>query len=272
MKNKKVLIISSVILLTFLSYSCNKSKSDWKSVKQINSIESYNEYILKYPKSKFIDSAKYYIEVLSWDQTLKTNTIEEYKKYITEHPQSIFTDSATKKLEEQIWGSTLKANTLEAYQRFLIENLNSTFIDTAKKKIDQIIKIEKIEKTSDVLIIPFKKGFCSIDGPAFIGSKAGAALEFGPEIEYKGKAFQIQIPRSKDAYYVAPINVQFLTEMVEPLSPVKKLECNDQIWNKDRMTLDLFYGDNTIKIIVHIFTPVFGGFLIESIECFPPIK
>ena len=99
----------------------------------------------------------------------------------------------------------------------------------------------KSKDTTNAKIVPFKDGYCSVDGPLFIMTKAGATLEFGPQVEYKGKKFQIQKPISPNAYGVSSINVQFLTKAKEPSMSAKKLECDSQNWNEKEKTVDFHY-------------------------------
>lgn len=130
----------------------------------------------------------------------------------------------------------------------------------------------KSKDKSNAQIVPFKDGYCSVDGPLFIITKAGATLEFGPQVEYKGKKFQIQKPISPNAYGVSSINVQFLTKTKAPSMPAKKLECDSQNWNEKEKTVDFHYRDDTIHVIAHIYTAAMSGFIIKDVECLPPTK
>jgi hypothetical protein len=130
----------------------------------------------------------------------------------------------------------------------------------------------KSKDTPNARIVPFKDGYCSVDGPLFIMAKAGAEFTFLPEVEYKGKKFQIMKPISPNAYGVSSISVQFLTKTKEPSGPPKNLECDSQNWNEKQKTVDFHYRDDTIQVVVHIYAAAMGGFVIKDIECAPPGK
>jgi hypothetical protein len=130
----------------------------------------------------------------------------------------------------------------------------------------------KSEDTSNVTVVPLKDGYCNVDGPLFILAKAGAEFTFTPEIEYKGKKFQVQKPISKNAYGVSSISVQLMTKTKKPSGPVKELKSDSQTWNEKQKTVDFHYGGDTIQVVVHIYPVAMGGFVIKDIECLPPEK
>lgn len=123
------------------------------------------------------------------------------------------------------------------------------------------------KETSNTRIVPFRDGYCSVDGPNLIMGKAGAVFSFGPTIKYKGEEFQVMIPKTENAYAVGTIDVQLLTKKKEPSGNLRKLECTDQKWNQSLKTVDLTYTDNPIIVIIHIYTPATGGFVIKEVEC-----
>ncbi len=119
-------------------------------------------------------------------------------------------------------------------------------------------------------IVPFKDGYFSVEGPHLIIAKSGASFSFSSTIEYMGQKFQVMIPKTEDAYMVGSINVQLLNKDKEPSVDVRKLECSVQKWNPALNTVDLTYSDNKIVVIVHIYTPANGGFIIKEVECKVP--
>ena len=224
--------VGFIFVLALLIHGCDKSKNDWISAKQLNTIEGYNQFMSKHPESKFFETARQRIEELVWDSISKDNTIKAYKRFLTEYPES-------------------------------------KFVDTAKEKIEQITRLEELEEKSNVRIVPFKNGYCSIEGPISFFIKAEAVFEGGPVVEYEGETFQIVKPVTENAYIVPSISVQFLTQTIQPSEPARKLECNNQKWNNDQQTVDFFYSDDTVQIILHIYHPFMGGMVIKGIECLP---
>ena len=267
MRNQIILGIC-LIIIALIIFGCDKSRSDWESAEKLNTIEAYNEFLSKHPQSKFVETARQKIDGLTWDRTVKDGTIEAYQEFLSEYPQSKFVETARQKMEELIWNKASKENTIEAYQRFLNEHPQNKFADSAKEKIEQIKKLEELKKKSNVRIVPFKDGYCSVEGPRLFMRKAGVTFEI-TYWEYKGKKIQILKPISKNAYGMPSISVQLLTKKIELLGPEKKLKGNDQKWNNKQQTLDFYFSDDTIQLVVHIYDTVNYGIIIKGIECFP---
>lgn len=90
----KLLIIFGLILLIV---GCASVASHYSEVREIDTIEAYEEFIQKYPDSEFSNEAKEQIDELS---AKSKNTIEGYREFIARHPESDFVKEATVRIKE----------------------------------------------------------------------------------------------------------------------------------------------------------------------------
>ena len=60
--------------------------NQWIEAEKINTIQSYNDYIVKYPNSNYINNAKYQIALLeddaNWETAKRINTLSSYRSYL----------------------------------------------------------------------------------------------------------------------------------------------------------------------------------------------
>jgi hypothetical protein len=79
-----------VILFTFLLIlaACSSPEKRWERAKADNTITAYNEFIEKFPGSKFRQEATIAIEKLSWDIAINTRTDSLLEDCIIKYPTS----------------------------------------------------------------------------------------------------------------------------------------------------------------------------------------
>lgn len=131
---------------------------------------------------------------------------------------------------------------------------------------------EPSDKTPNTRIVPFKDGYCRVETPTLVMAKAGAEFEFGATVKHEGKEFQIQKPISTNPFVVPALTVQILTNSKKPSGPPRKLECTGQKWNNTLNTVDLYFVDDTVQVVVHAYTPAMGGFIVKDVKCSSPKK
>lgn len=127
-----------VIILIVLG-SCTSNQKDWKKAKQLNTITGYENFINKYPKSEFIDSANYFIEKLYFQKCLIENTKSIYGDYLRKFPDSKLADSALHKIELLDFQEVISANSDSSYYDFLNNYPESNLTDSVT------ILLEKLE-------------------------------------------------------------------------------------------------------------------------------
>jgi len=88
---KSWISICSAVVLIFILYQIiiliNHNQA-WKETKKINTIESYENYLLKYPKSNFKVDAFVAQEPLLWERAKTTNSLSSCQDYIKKFPST----------------------------------------------------------------------------------------------------------------------------------------------------------------------------------------
>ena len=90
-----------------------------------NTLESYYQFIDKYPNAYQIESAWKEIHVLTFENVSKKNTIKEYLSFINLFPQSIQLKEAQKKIELIEYDNVKRRNNSNEYLRFLNQYPNA---------------------------------------------------------------------------------------------------------------------------------------------------
>src|SRR6185295_3359703 len=101
----------------------------WKATLSDNSVESFNNYIEKYPNGKFVDKAQFKLNEIEvnlndeneWKKVQEQNSLESYQKYINREPKGRFAQQAMdkiKEIEDDRWTSVCKENSIQAYSLY----------------------------------------------------------------------------------------------------------------------------------------------------------
>ena len=72
-------------LVLFLS-ACKNPEKDYHNAKEQNTIESYSEFIKKYPDHILIIESKKEIERLKFEEIVQHDSIELYNDFLLEYP------------------------------------------------------------------------------------------------------------------------------------------------------------------------------------------
>lgn len=129
------MIINSILALILVG--CATTKDDWKKAQDLGTIQSYEEFLTKYPKSGFSNNAKADIEKLYWQKAKNDNTIEAYRNFLERNPQT-FSRDARIAMIDLAWGIALKQNTIEGYLAFKSEYPDSDYSSNADRKIQKL--------------------------------------------------------------------------------------------------------------------------------------
>ncbi|HYV91807.1 MAG TPA: caspase family protein [Chitinophagales bacterium] len=138
----------------------------WKATLSDNSVESFNNYIEKYPNGKFVDKAQFKLNEIEvnlndeneWKKVQEQNSLESYQKYINREPKGRFAQQAMdkiKEIEDDRWTSVCKENSIQAYSLYLQDFPQSNHKKNAYDKIKKLTKPPKgsalQKKSYDVL-------------------------------------------------------------------------------------------------------------------------
>jgi hypothetical protein len=121
-----VAIFAFIVILTVLT-GCSGAKRDWKQAQAKGTIDVYEAFLTKYPKSDFSKNA---IEGI-WNLTLGKNQMDTYERFLDKHPTSEFSKNAL----EGIWKLTLEENDISTYEVFLSKHQDSEFAQNALESI-----------------------------------------------------------------------------------------------------------------------------------------
>ena len=106
-------LLMSVLLLT----GC--AGMDWQRAMQIGTIESYQEFVKKYPQTEFARQANDKIEQLQWQTTEKTNSKKGYEDFLSSFPSSLHRKDAENRIDMHTWEETKRDGSASAYRNFL---------------------------------------------------------------------------------------------------------------------------------------------------------
>lgn len=133
------------MLIIGLLLRCGVTKK-YEEARASKSIQLYETYIVKYPKSKYLSKAKDELASLyeerDWSLAKSSNTINGYKKFLLDYTNSKYTSQVEikiKELEEEAnWNTTKNINSVYAYENYLFSFPESKYVFEAKNKIQQI--------------------------------------------------------------------------------------------------------------------------------------
>ncbi len=85
---KHISMCSCVIISLFILNGCNSEEKDWNQTQTINKIDSYTDFIKKYPESQYVDSAKVLINEIGkknrLEKVLATRDIDALKAFVSD--------------------------------------------------------------------------------------------------------------------------------------------------------------------------------------------
>ncbi len=145
-KTKRMMI--AVIFVVMVS-GCESRA--YKSAKEADTVEAYEDFLKEYPNKKYAGEALSRIEALNFSAAKKADTIEAYESFLAKYPKGSFTDKALLRIEELPFKHARKTDTPEAYEQFLQEYPNNKFADEARTRLNKFIRITtKIDSNFEI--------------------------------------------------------------------------------------------------------------------------
>jgi hypothetical protein len=133
MQRENIILITLSLLTLFVA--CDKSKVEFEKVTKIGTIQVYQDFISKYPKSKFIQEATTILDSLNFQEVLKMDSIPFYEDFIVKNPMSAFVKNANSRVEEIRFEQVKKNDRIEEYQSFIDHYPQSRFILETNNRI-----------------------------------------------------------------------------------------------------------------------------------------
>ena len=177
---KKLILIS--VMLVF-SITCFSQKGKWKKAQKINTIESYQEFLINYPKTEYSEDAMSKLVELEFTKAKMINTINGYKYFLEKYGENKYKKQATIKLIEREFKNAVQQNTIIAYENFLQNYPQSTFSNYIYEKMEPLLWKEA-EKTNTIESYnSFLSKFPNSQHKNFISWRT-ALLKLNPLINY----------------------------------------------------------------------------------------
>ncbi len=193
------------LIITTLFTSCGVTRK-YEDAKASQSISAYEEYVSRFPKSKYLPQAQKELHQLyeerDWTAALTANTVSAYDRFISDYPYSKHSADAernlTKAKEREAWNMANGTNTIYAFENFKTNFPWSDRISTADYKI-QLIKDEIAWKESELIgtAASYREYISSFPN----GSQKSKALDRIKEIEIIKPAWEkTQFTNTPDAW------------------------------------------------------------------------
>jgi len=158
---------SSLVIDARLQIENLKELKEWDIAFEQNTIESYNNYLKKFPKGKFSYTAINKIDEINeekiilpiWKSTIRINTYKAFNDFLDKYPYSTYSDLAKEKLieiEENDWEKAFTLNSIKLLSDCIKKYPYSYNIDDAEKKIIDL-EVDKIFKGDYGQLPPMSK-------------------------------------------------------------------------------------------------------------------
>jgi len=172
MKNYNMPFIIFIIFLTFV-VSCGGENSLNEKAKELDSIESYENFLSKYPESQYALDVRSRIQILRYNQAKKTGTTESYEKFLSKYPNSKYDAELKERILILNYEQAKKDATKEAYKEFLRNYPNSKYTKEIKKLLYPHQRIYNGKKITIMIVEKMKKWSMGMDS---INAKKGEEL------------------------------------------------------------------------------------------------
>jgi hypothetical protein len=116
-KTLSVLLLFSLVVV----FSCNREQNDFEKAKKENTVQAFEEFVLKYPDSEFAASAKAKIDSLQYEAVISENNLESYREFIQSHPDHPLALDAKQRMEPLVFEEAKNKGTAYALESFLAE-------------------------------------------------------------------------------------------------------------------------------------------------------
>ena len=124
-------------------------------VKKINTEDSYNSFIAKYPASEFKNNVVKLRNERAYEQAEIQNTLFSYENFIKKYPNAIETTKATERIHELAFDQVKSVNTIESYEHYITSYPSSKLVNEANNRIHALA----YELTSAINTINAYKSF-----------------------------------------------------------------------------------------------------------------
>lgn len=86
-----------------LAAGCSRQQSDWEKARTANNIESYEQFVKKYPTGEFTSQAQARVKELEeerdWQKSRDADTPDAYQAFLKQYPEGKWTEEARIRIE-----------------------------------------------------------------------------------------------------------------------------------------------------------------------------
>lgn len=126
----KKLILLSILLIVVSSLFGQRDKKQIEKAQRLNTIESYERFLVKFPSSSYKEDA--YEGIFKIYE--KKKSIEAFEEFLNKYPNSDFSKSAMK----GIFSFYEKENSINSYKDFISKHPKNFYVKDAERKIDSL--------------------------------------------------------------------------------------------------------------------------------------
>ncbi len=147
--HKNIIRWAALVAFIVTLASCSFEKRDWEKAESENTIQAYETFLEKYPKSTFADTARLKIEELEFNEAESKNTIEAYEAFLKKYPAGEHASKARILTEVLYFKKAESENTLKTFEDFLQRFPDGSLIDNAYRKMQELYYGFSIEVLSN---------------------------------------------------------------------------------------------------------------------------
>lgn len=136
--NAKLLRRASALVLLLLLAACGGPDREWQETKEKDVADGYQDFLKKYPDSKFSEEARQRLEKLEWERTASGGTRADYLEFARKHADSPYTAEALAKLEAIDWQEAKAEDSAKRYEEYLSKYPAGQNSENAVKRIAEI--------------------------------------------------------------------------------------------------------------------------------------
>ena len=96
--------IKFIVIIGLLLVGCSSEEGDWKKAKELNTINSYDDFLKKYNQSKYVPEAKIIIQDFKatndFEKAKQLNEIKYYEEFLKTYPLSKYGPNVMEILSE----------------------------------------------------------------------------------------------------------------------------------------------------------------------------
>jgi hypothetical protein len=137
----------------------NRNNCAFNEAKKINTISSYNSYLLKYPNTIHQIHVIDLRDSLVYIDVKKQNTISSYELFIDEHPKSSLINDANNKIDELLYNQIINENSIEKCYTLIRKSPKSKYIDSVNTILEKLKYNELLNHLSISEIESFNNEF-----------------------------------------------------------------------------------------------------------------